>query len=177
MNESRQWIVRHLALDNYRKVYRDFVYSLYPEKSDERCARVKKYIEGYNRYSGNITVKKISKELNIPEELVASCCDKLQKTGNFLNYFANSEKAVRVRSAEEKNAKLTRFSQPDSWFKRHVKGFGVALIGILGIQLRGVLLPPSLQQEMGKGLSVFMLAVCLYITTCIQGYFERKLDK
>ena len=178
LNEESQWVVKHLALDNYRAIFRHFVYSLYPEKFDERCERIKQYIEGHNKFSfGNITISKLSKVLNIPNELVTSCCDRLQKTGAFLNYFANGEMAIRIRSAEEKNAKLIRFSQPESWFTRHMKGFLVALVGVLGLHLRGILFPQSLQLKIGMGLSVFILAICLYITTCIQGYLDRKLNK
>ena len=180
LDENSQWIVNHLAVDNYRPVYCNFVYSLYPEKFEERCERIKQYIAGHNKYSsGNITVSKLSKALNMPRELVVCCCDSLQKTGAFLNYFANGEMAIRIRNAEEKNAKQIRFTQSESWIKKHMTDIFIAMviIGILGLQLRGILLSQSFQQKTEMVLSVFILALCFYIATCIQGHLDRKLNK
>ena len=182
LDENNIWEVRHQSLNNYRRVYREFIYSLYPESFDNLCQRVEDFIQANKwSFSGNITTKKLSKNLNRPEDMIERCCDQLQKTNRYINYWAGTgtekEKAIKLRTPEDKSTKLVRFFKTESVIAKHLKFILLAVIAAIGVQLRTWLLPTETQAKLGAIPSFIGLFVICYLAGCVKGYLNRKLNK
>ena len=159
------WAISHRDLSSYRRVFRTFVYALYPETVEQRRARVVRTLAS-KVVPGSQTSEKLSRACGIPEELVEEVFDDLQRDpqGGWTNYITEEGKrATRMRSGGGKGTLV---------FHKHrlpyVQMFlFLALLGLTALCL--------VVREKVTDIGLIAGTVITAAASCTKGYVERKL--
>lgn len=163
--EDESWHLRHRDLSSYRRLFRTFVYSLYPETVEQRRARVMNVLES-RVVPGSQTVEKVAKACEMPEELVEDVFDDLQidPHGGWMNFITeNGKKATRPRTDGSSSVGVFR--------KRRLPMVQIVGFSVLLVTTWVSIMVKQLAAEIGIGVVMAVLVV----TACINGYVERKL--
>lgn len=168
------WDVRHHDLTPYRSVFRDFVYSLYPEPDEARLSRVREVIDD-GLMEGSLTASKIAKEAHVPVEVVERIFDTLQGDGRsgYENYLTErGECAIRKVSRTVKPVRF--FRKPESSLWQYAK-CGVIVFSFAGEYARQFVASGSI--KMGLATICASVLAITYVQSCFEGFFKRRLEK
>ena len=160
------WTVLHQDLSPFRKVFRSFVYALYPETLEQRRGRVVKALE-QKIVSGSQTAEKLSQVCGIPEELVEEVFDDLQRDAHsgWMNYVTEDAKnATRARSGG-------RAGRAPVFQKRRMPLVQI----LLYLVILGLIATSLLIRQMVADIGLLIGSLAIAATSCVQGYIERKL--
>lgn len=162
---GESWIVDHRDLSSYRRVFRTFVYALYPETVEQRRSRVVKTLSS-KVVPGSQTSEKLSNVCGIPEELVEEVFDDLQRDpqSGWANYITEEgKKATRIKNSGGKGSLV--------FHKRRLPVIQISLfLVLLGLIAVTVLVHQKLSE-----IGMVAGSVILAVASCAKGYVERKL--
>ena len=168
------WDVCHHNLTPYRPIFRDFVYSLYPETEEARVSRVRELLDN-GLMEGSLTASKIAKEAYVPVEVVERIFDTLQGDGRsgYENYLTErGESAIR---------KVTRTVKPTRFFRKSGSSLwqyakcGLIVFSFAGEYARQFVASGSAKMGLAA-ICVSVLAIT-YVQSCCEGFFKRRLAK
>lgn len=162
---GESWIVGHRDLSSYRKVFRTFVYALYPETVEQRRARVVKMLAS-KVVPGSQTSEKLSKTCGIPVELIEEVFDDLQRDhqSGWSNYITEEGKrATRMKNSVGKHTLIF-----------HKRRLPVVQFSLFLVML-GLIAVTILVHERLSEIGVAAGSVIIAVASCAKGYVERKL--
>ncbi len=168
------WDVSHHDLAPYRPIFRDFVYSLYPETEEVKLSRVRALIDD-GLMEGSLTAAKVAKEAYVPVEVVEHIFDILQGDGHsgYENYLTErGESAIRKVSRTVKPTRLFRKSGNTLW--QYAK-CGLIVFSFAGEYARQFVASGSM--KMGLAAICASVLAITYVQSCFEGFFKRRLEK
>ena len=168
------WDVVHPDLGGLDIAFRNLIYGFYPESAAELCARVKGYIDGLDGCGyGHITSAKVAADMHLDTELVERCFDSLQDGGGYVNYVADSAKAIKKAIPGIRSGRLIRFAPTGD--AKYIKILRTLLVTLAGVAL--LCTKQYLMHKLAVTGGLIICSVVSYLWTCLERVFARKFNK